>query len=408
MKLFSLDNVFATVFVIVVITYFSVIFNANVFDPIQSTFEDLELTDIVFSKFYDSTNVSLDTNIVIINNGNTTRKALANQLEIINRYQPKVVGIDAFFKQKSSRPDFDSALAYQFSQTKNLVLVVGLRQPNADKDYFDTVIKSNPIFTKYAQDGFANVITDTKNFRTVRETTPQQYVKDTLKYSFPVKIASLYNKSAVDKLLARGNEKELINYRRNTNRYRTLDVFDVFEKQDSLQFLKDKIVLIGYMGPNMKTKVTEDIFFSPLNPNYVGKTHPDMYGVVIHANVISMILEGKYINMTPDWLEKVLSVLIIFFNMVIFTYLRNNYEQNSQAISVVLLIAEVAAIVIISLYSIYTFKLELNIMGAIVGLLFSISAYEAYNDSLKPLVLTGYRYILKLFKITPTTTEGAE
>lgn len=138
-----------------------------------------------------------------------------------------------------------------------------------------------------------------------------------------------------------------------------------------------------------------------------------MYGVVIHANVISMILEGKYINMTPDWLEKVLSVLIIFFNMVIFTYLRNNYEQNSQAISVVLLIAEVATIVIISLYSIYTFKLELNIMGAIVGLLFSISAYEAYNDSLKPLLMTAYRFILKLFKIKQTSTdqtstEGAE
>ena len=67
-----------------------------------------------------------------------------------------------------------------------------------------------------------------------------------------------------------------------------------------LSFIKDKIVLLGFMGINLNDKTFEDIFFTPLNERYAGKSFPDMYGVVIQANIISMILNKKYINTMPQ------------------------------------------------------------------------------------------------------------
>jgi CHASE2 domain-containing sensor protein len=44
-----------------------------------------------------------------------------------------------------------------------------------------------------------------------------------------------------------------------------------------------------------------------------------MYGVVIHANIISMILNGTTLDPMPEWQSWLFSILLAFFNVALFT-----------------------------------------------------------------------------------------
>ena len=67
----------------------------NAFDPIGQALGDVELTDYVFSSLRKDPDV--DQNIVIVNIGNLSRRQIAEQIQIISKYKPKVIGIDGFF-----------------------------------------------------------------------------------------------------------------------------------------------------------------------------------------------------------------------------------------------------------------------------------------------------------------------
>ncbi len=58
--------------------------------------------------------------------------------------------------------------------------------------------------------------------------------------------------------------------------------------------LKGKIALLGYANDNPND--IEDKKFTPMNAKFAGKSVPDMNGIVVHANIISMALDGNYIN----------------------------------------------------------------------------------------------------------------
>ncbi|MCX6147764.1 MAG: CHASE2 domain-containing protein [Candidatus Kapabacteria bacterium] len=373
------------------------------FNPIQNTFQSIEITDLVFSQLRDQEKTPLDTNIILVNNGSLQRAQLALVMQILNKHQPKVIGIDAMFRRPKGEIN-DLPLAQQFSDCRNLVLVSDLVY-NGKKDLFDTINKSMPLFMQFAKDGYANMITgndstdgDNIDYKTVRSFKPITKVKDTTKYFFPVKIASIFSPEKVKKFLKRDNELEVINYRRNTNKYRTLDYKDVIANEDSLQFIKDKIVLIGFMGPDLKNKVTEDIFFSPLNKQYVGKTTPDMYGVVIHANIISMILNDDCILTLPQWLINVITFVLLYLNMALYAYSRNKFGHWYQTFNLGFTLFELAFLGILVLYCLLFFNLELKLYDAFFAILFSTTAHESYSDSLKPLALEAWVRLKRLIK----------
>jgi CHASE2 domain-containing sensor protein len=70
--------------------------------------------------------------------------------------------------------------------------------------------------------------------------------------------------------------------------------------------LTNKIVLVGYTGhaaPGTANFEDEDRFFTPLNSRLSGRSLPDMYGVIIQANIIRMALDKDYIFVFPTWLN---------------------------------------------------------------------------------------------------------
>lgn len=388
-KLLTIDNIITTLMLLLVLKFLPIIFSIDFLDPIQNTLEDFYVSDIVFSKLRDYDEVTVDTNIVLVNIGLLDRRAIARQVEIINKYKPKVLGIDARFITLKD-PSDDSLLQAAFSRVKNLVLVSELKMisPGVGKSAFDTLIKSNTIFSRYAESGFANFYINSEEFRTIREFTPEQKVGDTTELSFAAKVLEIYNPDAFNSLMSRNKEREKINYRRNIGKYRTYDIQDIFRGGAGLEKIRGKIVLMGFLGPDLTTLVTEDNFFTPMNRQYVGKSYPDMYGVAVHANIISMALDEDYIGTKPEWLSIALLFFITYFNMWLYTFIRDRYETLYEPASVAIIILESIFLFTAVIYSLYLFNTEIfdsMLRALFYALLVTPMTYESYHDSIKPL-----------------------
>ena len=98
MRKFWIDCILATLFVFITLGGISKVTDMKVFsafDPLGQALGDMELTDIAFSQL--RSDPSIDTNIVIINIGSLPRRGVAEQIRILNKYKPKVIGMDSFF-----------------------------------------------------------------------------------------------------------------------------------------------------------------------------------------------------------------------------------------------------------------------------------------------------------------------
>ncbi|UII27692.1 CHASE2 domain-containing protein [Fulvivirga maritima] len=404
-KQFWIDSILATIFVFSIMW---IIFNVtqfkifDAFDPIGEALDDMDITDVAFSNLREDP--LPDTNIVVVNIGYLNRAELAHEISIINKYDPKIVGVDIFFDGLKSDTLGDVFLSNVLDEVDSLVLVSELLQTpqfaieHPGDDYFDSLHTSHPIFGGGAYHGFANLFTDAEtqeDFKTCRAFPPQRKVKKESNEAFAVKIAQLYAPQKASNFLERGNASEVINYRGNIidpftrtdypNRFYALDVDDVLKENFVPGLIKDKIVLFGYMGKDFFDTSWDDKFFTPLNKKYAGKTNPDMYGVVVHANIISMILNEDYVNDLNDkeGFGIVLAILICFVNVVLFSYIYYRLPDWYDGITKTIQLLEIGLIlfVIVMVFSAYSFKLNLVITLAAIAL--AGDALEVYYGVVK-------------------------
>src|SRR5690606_41931860 len=89
---FWLDTLGGTVFIFFIIGFMLNLFDRLDFlDPIGDALDDMELTDIVFSRIRE--HPGADTNIVVVNVGNLSRDGIAEQINILNsRSEERRVG----------------------------------------------------------------------------------------------------------------------------------------------------------------------------------------------------------------------------------------------------------------------------------------------------------------------------
>jgi len=402
------DYIMAVVFVfgsLGLLSYIGGNIQSDVINPVEKAFGDFELTDIVFSYLRERPGV--DTNIVLVNIGDLDRAGIAEEIEIINQYKPKVIGIDAFFR-KPKDAKADSALSSAFSKVENLVLVSKVNRYNEEKERYDTLELSNPIFAQYAMSGMSNMISEGYDaFKTSRTFSTRENVKDTSEIAFAVKLAGIYNPEAMKKLLARGHETEIINYQGNfdpkvtdqaksanaKNVFTALDISQIFNEEFNPDIIRGKIVLMGYMGPSWDKITWEDKFYTPLNKTYIGKTNPDMYGVVVHANIISMILKEAYINEMHADIDYWLNILLILINIYIFYWLLINTGIWWDGISMLVTLFQVLILIGIVVYVFNGYNYKFDITYALVALFLIANLLEIYYNIIKPL----YRRIRKRY-----------
>jgi CHASE2 domain-containing sensor protein len=374
-------------------------------DPVGEALGDMDITDMVFSKFRDELENGVDTNIVLINVGLVGRADIAYILDRINEHEPRAVGLDIFFRTPKDPVD-DSLLMDAMKDTKNLVLVskVAFKEESIegqvnvweesdvdpDREY-DTLETSDPMCGQYASTGFANMFIDQESsFMTVREASLKETCNGTLEPSFALKLSEFIDRGAAQRALNREGELEVINYHGGLSSYYHFDVDQVLDPSINLSVVRDKVVLLGYMGPDVETPSLEDIFYTPLNENYVGRSFPDMYGVVIHANVISMIVRENYIGRMSTEASFLIGLLVLVMNVMMFTYMYTRFENwyDVFAVSMQLLESTIIVFLIVVVFDKLNYKLVLT--PALISVFLVGTVHDLYQDSIKKIILSSW------------------
>lgn len=335
----------------------------NALDPVADAFADVELTDVMYSQLdknsefreYETEDgekhVQADTNITVVNIGFINRAQTAALINIIEGCDPKVVGIDAFY---SSRRDSvqDSLFRDELMEHDNIVMVSEGLQYDKENLCYDSIRFSDPFFSEHTHSGLANMVTEDMGegdgqFNVCRKFIPKSPVRSTesIEYCFGAKVAGMYMPESLERLDKRGRDTERINFIGNIYipffqekypkrtipelpfpYYRSFDFSEVFNFEfDSLDF-KNKIVLLGFLGERIYIDEGQDKFYTPLNHNYIGKANKDMYGVILHANIISTIIHEIYIDELWDSAKHIIGIISVFFVLALFRPIYNDYK----------------------------------------------------------------------------------
>ncbi|WKV10533.1 CHASE2 domain-containing protein [Marivirga harenae] len=414
-----IDSILATAFIFVVIFgLFSLINVFDAIDPIGEALEDVEFNDIVYSTLREDP--SADDNVVLVNIGRLPRHMIAEQIRIINKYNPKVIGLDTFFPFSKGEAQ-DSALVNAISEVDNIVMATKLERYN-ELNVVDSLKLSAEKFRVHAEDfGFANLVTGEgvtqEDVKTCRSFVPKDYLysKDSTHLFFAVRLAQYLAPEKVERFLERDNETEYINYKGNAMGSETnfaptffaLDIPDVFNENFVPELIEGKIVIFGMLGEYFGDPYTiEDKYYTPLNEKYAGRGKPDMFGAVIHANIISMILDEDYVYKLEEHYQIIIAVLLCYLNVVAFMWvyyrLKNWYDGITKVVQLIELLLILGAI--IYSYHLFNINLELTLaMGvvAVVG-----DSLEVYNGVVKNMFTKEGRR--ELFSVNKSEIDKVE
>ena len=410
MKKILIQSTQVTIFVFGMVWAVSLVSDLNIFsafDTIGQALKDTELTDYAFNQLRPDPTV--DERIVLVNFGALPRREVAQLLQNISQFKPRVIGIDAFYNCEGGLRDSINCpqlldtlgnlmLSSAIQDAGNVVLGSKLMQTDSlgriDTNDMDSIEMSDPVFTNYVQTGFVNIPTDAtyqEDVKISRTILPSRVINGKKELAFSVRMAMMYDSVKAKKFLARNKDEEIINFRGNievrqlrinslkneetsTTNFGTMffvvDAVDVLTGNVSPELFQDKIVVMGYLGDYLGDDAWEDKFYTPLNKKLGGRANPDMFGPVVHSNVVAMILNEDYIDVLSDWQKILIAILVCFLTVALFMTIDEKLPIWYDALSVIIQLFFIAILmlVIIYMFADYNIKLELDLTITIIAL----------------------------------------
>ncbi|HRI79410.1 MAG TPA: CHASE2 domain-containing protein [Cyclobacteriaceae bacterium] len=412
MKKFWFQSIVITVFV------FSMLWVANqasdlkiftAFDSVGQALKDFDLTNYAFAELRETPEV--DDRIVLVNIGRLPRRGLAEQIQAINQYKPRIIAMDILFSCEGGLRDTVNCpelidvmgnlmLSNAIKEAGNVILGSKLLQSRAlaqvDSNEADSLEISDPEFSDYSKEGFVTLPTDATYQEDVKKCNsifPKWDLKGEEQLAFSVQIAMQYDSVKAKKFLARNKDEELINFRGNmevlqlrlnslknndtgTTKFGTLfysvDVDDIMRGNVLGELFKDRIVMMGYLGDYLGDSAWEDKFFTPMNKKLAGRANPDMFGLVVHANAVAMILNEDYVDELSDFQKYSVAFLVCLFTVALFIWIDRKMPMWFDALSVFIQLLEVLLIssFVIYAFAAWSWKLDLTVaigVSALVG-----------------------------------------
>lgn len=305
--IFKRDTLFVTTAVFLLILAFKYIpLNLHIFDPIKAALSDIQFNDIAFSKINKEKNI--DDKIIIINIDTANRKDIAKFMTKITAYNTSAIGLDLLFLDSSNNYSTDTLLGNTLKKIPNLVIAEKIIWEN------EKPVIQNYYSGKGIKSGYANFVGEEKGV--IRSYSPFEVSKSGIFKSFTSAIIEIADLNNYNELEKREKEIEIINYKRDKDNYMIFDWLDIINNKLDSTLLKNKIILIGYVdltGFNIQDK-----HYTPLNKDFIHKKVPDMDGVIIHANILSMIISNQYIYRIPGWLNILLAFLLTYIHIAFF------------------------------------------------------------------------------------------
>ena len=364
-KRFFTEYILLNFFIFGCVGLLSLIFlNISFFDPFTEAFKDFSLTDLYYTKVKDRNDIYKGP-VVLINVENRNRKEITFLFEQIQQGQPKVVALDMLFAQRQNEQD--SFLKAEFAKKTNYVFSY-----IADFENEEETVYNDTFFTT-TKNGYANMVGENRAFTTIRFYHPFTHNKE----SFTSSIIKAYDIKLYADLLKKKNKQLEIHYSGNLSNFQYYNFDEVLSPNFDAAVLKNKIVLVGYLGlvqTTLLSKVDEDKFFTPLNNRLSGRSFPDMYGCVIHANILQMIFEKNYIKVVPQWRMILISFLIIWLFLPIMCglFFKGDLWFNAAGTLV-------------------------QLAGSIFIVFFSVGVYRYFNTKFDPGLLMGCFVLLPTF-----------
>lgn len=377
-------------------------------DPFSEAIKNHDIMDIAFSKFRNHNDPSLfDPRIIVINSKVTNREQVAKTIDYLNRNQVGVIGVDLLFDTVNHTAQ-DTLLQKAILSTKRLVLGNTFSET---QNHLESVLEfySDSFFSKDKIQGYVNL--GTNDGYSVRAFEPYHIIDGIETKSFAMQIASMYNPEVNNQDHLKAHKKEWINFKRlqpgvqnmrapfNSKQavhyvMHQMDRFLEDTSQFDNSYFKDKIVLIGFCGENENSISMHDRYFTPLNEQYTGRSLPDMHGVVIHANIISMILDQDFIFDIPGSIIFLLSVLIFYINYFVFKKMApKDYFRSIPYIRFIQII-EFFSLLGICLSLLLFANIKLGFIFLTTTIIISYELYELYEHKLKP-YLEAYLQIIR-------------
>jgi CHASE2 domain-containing sensor protein len=313
--LYERDTVFATLWVFAFIVLLGLIpINFYFFNPLKLALKDFDFNDINYSKLAKRPEKILDPRITILNVGHRDRAELAFLLDTVESFGPKVIGLDVTFDGPRD-PEADSMLAAVLHKYPNIVIATRLNwEYEKDTAKFETKFFFGDVANKKGHVNLIGESIDEK--RSVRYYSVYEKEKKKLYTSFGTSIIKEYDPAIYEELMARKKKSEILNYSRHTNDYWLVEPDSLYNGYVGKELFEGKIVLFGFVDENPND--IEDKVFTPMNQRIVGKTYPDMNGITVHANFISMVLDKDYIKTLPSWVNWLVAILIGWLHMSFF------------------------------------------------------------------------------------------
>lgn len=374
-----------TVFVFVFIGFLSLVrLNLHFLDPVSHGVKDYDITDIVYARF-GTKNSEIDERIVIVNTDIPDRATITAMLGRIMAAQPKVVGIDVFFSSHSENP-VDSSLQKLLKENDNIVIASKLYHYREDVNLFEKEAAVDTFFSNYSSTGFANF--PSTNTKTIRFFSPQENTRNGRAYSLATNVINKYDPAAAARLFARKRSLERIHYSSTEDNFVRFEPEQILDTNFNLSaVLADKIVLIGYINSKNDECAIWDKYYTPLNQQYSGRSEQDMYGIVIHANIIQMVLDDKFIFTIAPWFSYLLALMLCYFNVLLLEQIHEQHPRWYHPIMRVLQVVEFTVLFFLISFIFYAFRIkwDFTIGMLALALYFDIMlSYESFLNSSRP------------------------
>jgi len=381
-KLIYPHSLIVTCIVFILIWVLDVVrINLHFLNPFNETIRDYEVTDIVYSKLRDK-KIKLDDHIVLVNIGKPDRDTIRMVIDRIIDAGAKVVAVDVLL---DGRKNFhsDSLLRATLTRRENVVLAMEIDGYSNDDEVFKMQAGCDTFFCNYVYSGFINFISRDSN-STIRYFTPREMTLDGECLSFTTQTAKLYDPKAAERLLKRSNKVEEIFYTNNGDQFIQYETKDILDASIDLnQLLHDKIVMIGFLGTYAWDKPMLDRHYTPLNQRYTGRNTPDMYGVVIHANILQMILNGTYIRELPVLANILLTFIFCYFNIHLFYEIFRRVPVPYHFVTRFLQLGEIIILFFIVALLFHLYRIKMDVAYWITALVFAFDAIKFYDNVIR-------------------------
>ncbi len=350
-------------------------------DPILGRIDFLNIADVSLDAIFAVKDAEFpDSRIKVVNVGEvapTPDGAIAMLLYKLHAAGARVIGIDIILDQQhidrfpeDRLPEFD-ALVQALHDVPNVVVVSGFDKNTMKPDFMldQRVLDAAP------GQGFANLAPDPDGV--VRRFLPQAMVAGERWFSLPVRMLQKYDPRTVEKVLRLPDDPQIIYYTATYKQFESVPIEDViYSDRFDDGFFRDAIVLVGfvnegglfYLGDTHKTPMGRKI----------GVEGPDMPGILVHANVINMLLRGRFVVPIPVWADWLLVFLFSYFSIALYRVLRTKAPNSFHVglLITTMLFTEAVIVFFLPLIAFFFFDLKIsyNLMATAVVLFIPANA----------------------------------